>query len=321
MPPVHKQIQIGPQTFTIAGVSNQDPYFASLSDTFEPEFELFCQDFIHDDDICIDIGANIGLKSLMLSQHVPRGRVIAIEAAPTVAAILERNIADSACSNITIVKTAIGDHDGRVNFTDASAYGHISPSGIEVPLRTLPSLAAELALPRLDFVKLDVEGYEFPILQNSLDLLNRHQSLIHLEFNAWCQISKSGVNPRTFAEWIFANFTDIMMVRPHANDAYLQRLPTTGAIDFLHTNLVKDATLTDLLVTNAPHRLRPKPRRDTAIVKKLTAARDTARAERDTAIAERDAALAEIAALHNSTSWKLSSPVRVLGETIKSRRR
>jgi predicted RNA methylase len=95
-----KRIRIGLQRFDVLGISTADPYFASLSADFEPEFNRICNDFVRDDYVCLDIGANIGLKSLLLSQHTPDGCVIAIEPAPTVAALLEQNIVRSGRTNI-----------------------------------------------------------------------------------------------------------------------------------------------------------------------------------------------------------------------------
>jgi FkbM family methyltransferase len=154
---------------------------------------------IDEDYVCADVGANLGIKTLLLAQYVPNGRVIAIEAAPTVAKLLETNIGRSDMKNITIVKTAIGDADGTTRFVDASAYGHISArGGVEIPIQRLSTLVSDLNLSRLDFVKMDVEGYEFPILRNSIESLNKFRSVILLEFNSWCQVALSDVNPKEF---------------------------------------------------------------------------------------------------------------------------
>jgi FkbM family methyltransferase len=290
-----KRIRIGLQRFDIAGISTADGYFASLSDDFEPEFNRICNDFVRDDYVCLDIGANIGVKSLLLSQHTPDGCVIAIEPAPTVAALLEQNIVRSGRTNIKIVKTAIGDSDGVVNFSDFSAYGHISAPGVqvpgaslvEVPVCKLASLVAEFRLERLDFVKIDVEGYEFPILRSSIDLLNHYHSVVFFEFNAWCQIALSEVSPKEFAGWIFNHFSNVFMIRRGTGEDYLERLPADGALRFLHTNLVRDGTITDLLVTNFERRLAATPNQIRS--QAMRAERDAALAESQAMRAERDA--------------------------------
>jgi FkbM family methyltransferase len=288
-----KSIHVGCRSFDISGLSEGDPYFASVTDDFEPEFETLCNELIHDDYICVDIGANLGLKSLLLSQHVPNGRVIAVEAAPTVAKLLEQNIENSSAKNIIVVKSAIGDSDGKTRFAENSAYGYISPDGVEVPVQTLSSLVAALNLERLDFVKIDVEGYEFPILRTSIELLNQHRSLVLFEFNTWCQVGLSGVHPKKFIDWTLSQFAHVYAVRRNAGGNYLERVPEDGARTFLHTNMVHDALVTDLLVTNYEERLLPPLHGLRSKLKMIVAERDSAVAEGDGAIAERDRAITE----------------------------
>jgi hypothetical protein len=84
-----KSVIIGSRRFDISGVSSSDPYFVSITDNFEPEFSRLCNDLIYDDYVCADLGANLGIKTLLLAQHASNGRVIAIEAAPTITNLLE----------------------------------------------------------------------------------------------------------------------------------------------------------------------------------------------------------------------------------------
>jgi FkbM family methyltransferase len=253
----NKSVLIGCQRFDISGLDENDPYFASIGDDFEPEFKRLCNDLICDDYVCADVGANLGIKTLLLAQRVPNGRVIAIEAAPAVAKLLEKNISLSDMKNITIVKTAIGDADGTTGFIDASAYGHISTNGrVEVPVQRLSTLVSDLSLNRLDFVKIDVEGYEFPILKNSMELLNKFKSVILLEFNSWCQIAWSDINPKEFSEWVLTKFSHVYAVLRNATDgSSLRRFRQGEALDLLHYNMVEDRLVTDLLVTNFEERL------------------------------------------------------------------
>lgn len=278
-----KSILIGSRRFDISGIGEDDPYFSAITDTFEPEFMRICNDFVCDDYVCVDIGANIGIKTLLLAQYVPNGRVIAIEAAPTVASLLEHNIDRSGMKNITVVKTAVGDTDGTTRFADQSAYGHISSSGVEVPIQQLSSVVAGQNLERLDFVKIDVEGYEFPILRNSIDLFNHHQSMVLFEFNSWCQTWMSEVSPKDFINWTLSQFTNVYAIRHNAGQNYLQRLPVEGAMNFLHTNMVHDGLVTDLLVTNFEGRLSLSPRARQSKVNMVLPGRGAPAANRHTA--------------------------------------
>ena len=251
-----KAVRLGRYAFTIRGISAEDVYFKSVHDDFEPEFQAFCQQFVNDDAVCVDIGANIGLKTLFLARHVSNGRVIAVEAAPSVAARLRENIATNLASNVECVEAAIGDHVGSVRFAEASAYGHIAAEGVEVPMLSIEELASRLSLPRIDFIKIDVEGFEFSILKSSIDFINAQRSLVLFEFNSWCQLAFADVNPKTFLEWIFEHFAyvGILQSSPRGYDLVEQVRPEQ-LLYVLHDNLVTKGCVSDFLVTNALERL------------------------------------------------------------------
>jgi FkbM family methyltransferase len=315
-----KAVRIANKTYTVAGLSLSDSYFSGITDNFEPDFQEFCQHLLQDDDVCLDIGANIGMKSLMLSQFVPNGRVLAIEAAPTVGEILTLNIKNSGAQNVAVSRCAISDTDGEVGFADNSAYGHISQGGVRVPAKRLSSLLAEHELSRLDFIKIDVEGFEYPILRDALDVIDKHRSLVLFEFNSWCQLAFSNVAPLEFAEWILTSFSHVFMVRrDHEGSLALERVPPDGALALLHTNLVEDRTLTDILVTNAPERwassfatLQQRAARFPSDGPSLAAQLAEARMEVERLTLERDALL-------SSSSWRLSKPLRVVGQILRGR--
>jgi FkbM family methyltransferase len=316
-----KAVRIANKIYSVAGLSLSDSYFSAIVDNFEPDFHEFCQQFLQNDDVCLDIGANIGMKSLMLSQFVPNGRVIAIEAAPTVGEVLQLNIEKSGEQNIEVSHCAISDIDGEVSFADNSAYGHIAQGGVRVPAKRLPTLLGEHGISRLDFIKIDVEGFEYPILKDALDIINKHKSLVLFEFNSWCQLAFSHVAPLEFAQWILTSFSHVFMVRRDQEGSLaLERVPPDGALALLHTNLVEDRTLTDILVTNAPERwassfapLQRRAARSPSDGPSLAAQLAEAQTEIERLTLERDSLL-------SSTSWRLSKPVRVIGRILRGRK-
>lgn len=326
--PVKTVIMKG-KTFRVAGISKDDPYFSSISDDFESEFSRFCTRLIAKDYVCIDIGANIGLKTLLLSQHVPDGKIIAIEANPKVGSILAKNVEASGQTNITVVQTAVGDTDGFVHFAGDSAYGHIAAAGVEVPVQRLASIIQSAGLDRADFIKIDVEGFEFPILRDSLDLINQHRSLVLFEFNSWCQIAYSRISPLDFLEWIFAHFSFVARIDPKGTgDQLIQRLVPGQELDVLHANMMQDGCVTDLLVTNDSSRLVLAAEFLQQTLDDTMAQRDAKvlafeqlKAERDEALAQLNAAKSEVMALLTSHSWTLTAPLRRLASKLGLNRR
>src|SRR5262245_10731234 len=95
--------------------------------------------------VCVDVGANIGIHSLLMSDLVgPEGRVFAFEPEPRNFALLEANLALNGVTNVTAVAAAVGDTVGTCrlalnphNFGDHSVTSGSGGPGREVPLTTV----------------------------------------------------------------------------------------------------------------------------------------------------------------------------------------
>lgn len=123
--------------------------------------------------VIADIGANIGYYALMEALWVgPKGKVYAIEPVSENIELLNRNIAANGYQNIEVFEKAIGDKDTKKDLilsrqSNLSSFcGHIdldhSGEKRSVELQTLDSFLQGKRKP--DFVRMDVEGYEFEIM-------------------------------------------------------------------------------------------------------------------------------------------------------------
>jgi len=114
-------------------------------------------------DRAIDIGANIGIYTVVLASLVgPSGHVLAVEAASANISVLQRSIALNDFDNVTVVHTAVSNREGTVKFGLHSDPGRSSLVAEtdrfeSVGLTRLDSLV--LARP-VRFVKIDIEGAE-----------------------------------------------------------------------------------------------------------------------------------------------------------------
>jgi len=257
---VSKDISLGGHKFIVCGVSDDDPYFGGIRNDMENEFQILCQKLVKCDYTCIDIGANIGIKSLFLSRHVKDGGVIAIEANPVVANVLEKNIKENCADNVTIKVCAIGENNGFSKFEGRSAYGHLTSNetGIEVSVLTLDKALREVGVTNFDFVKIDVEGNEFQIIRSSMEIIDKNQALIMFEFNSWCLLAFGNNNPLDFLKYITQNFSHVYTINRNSSDSsLLSRVQKGSEINLLHQNLVRDGLVTDILATNSAGRLAP----------------------------------------------------------------
>jgi FkbM family methyltransferase len=190
-----KSVKILHKTFAISG---DDDYLREMGQEFEPDnvnlLSLLCDNDSH----VLDVGANIGMTALALSQICPRGQIAAIEPIPRTFQCLQRNVAEADSGNIKIFNFALGSRDGLAlmqghpsNFASSfvadnykiPASDHFSH---KVAVKRLDKIFCELSLDRLDFMKVDVEGFELEVFAGAKETLTIYKPIVFLEMNHWC---------------------------------------------------------------------------------------------------------------------------------------
>ena len=143
----------------------------------------------------IDIGANEGLYSLFFRKRVgPQGRVIAIEPSARELRQLKKNLRINGFADVEVIATAIGARLAQAQLSVAepghagfNALGAIAApwvkfvSQTEVPVTTLDLLAEARNWPRIDLIKMDIEGSELDALRGAEALLARDRPVLLLE--------------------------------------------------------------------------------------------------------------------------------------------
>jgi FkbM family methyltransferase len=135
--------------------------------------ELF-KDYCKAGDIAIDVGANVGEVSIVLSQRAgSTGRIYAFEPNPRIHRYLLGNLALNQCGNVTAANLAVGASAGVTRMSDGryDDMNRVVDSGeIEVTCTTLDE--AVPAQP-IAFLKVDVEGSELRVLEGARQTLAR----------------------------------------------------------------------------------------------------------------------------------------------------
>lgn len=113
----------------------------------------------------VDVGASIGWYSVLAHSASPTAEIHAFEANPEVLPYLRANAIGR---GIRVHATAVADRSGTLDFFCASS-SNLSSASRNVGTRiTVPSVALDdLALPPVDFVKVDVEGGEIGVLRGA----------------------------------------------------------------------------------------------------------------------------------------------------------
>jgi FkbM family methyltransferase len=157
------------------------------------------------DDVFIDVGANVGINSLFMAKVASGARVISIEASPENFDILLKNIDGS---KIEAHCLAIADIDGSIPFfgsgTNAKIDGSATKSqSISVPARRLDTLVQELCVEKIGLLKVDVEGYTDLVLGGAGETLKKTNNII-VEFSIMDVMSRFNCD---IAE-VMRHFTD-----------------------------------------------------------------------------------------------------------------
>ncbi|MEP5729979.1 MAG: FkbM family methyltransferase [Sulfitobacter sp.] len=256
---VTKTVNFSGRTFEIEGVAADDPYFAGLADHSDADFARLIATMLPVDATALDIGANIGITSCMLGQHLTNGQVFSFEPSPSVYPILSRNIAANNLANVTTRQLAMGAKKGKLGFVGESAYGHLVSSdetesqkmGNTVSVETIDRIVKEKNLGQIDFIKIDVEGFEDQVLAGGSETEAKFAPLYYMEFNAFCIAAYRQLNPFDFAQQVLQRFEHVYLV---AQDGSFERLAKDPA-HLLHTNIVNEGSVSNLLMTNDPKRL------------------------------------------------------------------
>jgi FkbM family methyltransferase len=171
----------------IGGFSSFSEYH-SVPDFINAAERRFFEQSPFGDGPIVDVGANIGLVSLLLARRFPGRAIHAFEPNPTTFETLEANIARNGASKVSCHRYAVSDADGTVMFdNDPIARGTASISrdgsrhAAEVPAITLDSFVAKHAISSIGLLKIDVEGYETLVFRGAKHVLNEIRPSIYFE--------------------------------------------------------------------------------------------------------------------------------------------
>ena len=161
---------------------NQGTLFRELAEQEQDVYGSSGAAAVHPGDTVLDCGANIGVYTRKALNAGAR-QVIAIEPAPENIACLRRNLAKEIDANrVSIQPVGVWNETGKLPFrvdAESSARDRLSigsgPAGsfVTVSLVTIDSLAASLALERIDVIKMDIEGAERPAIAGATRTLAR----------------------------------------------------------------------------------------------------------------------------------------------------
>ena len=132
----------------------------------------------------LDIGAHVGAVAVYLARLFER--VVALEAVPSTFEFLSMNTA--ALPNVQALNVAAGAAAGEVFFAHYESHGqlsHVASKDEEAKTRRVGPIAVRtidsMDLGTISFIKIDVEGYELPVIEGARQTIERDRPLILVE--------------------------------------------------------------------------------------------------------------------------------------------
>lgn len=129
----------------------------------------------------VDVGANVGLFSLIARHRFPKATIHAYEPSPHLRPIIEHNLGGQ---NVTVFSEAVSGQSGSValSYREGSMFTTTTP-GNDVPAVDLETVVARCG-GDIDLLKLDCEGAEWDILTSPALALVKN---ITMEFHLWAR--------------------------------------------------------------------------------------------------------------------------------------
>jgi len=189
--------------------------------TYEPHVVEIYRRTLRPGMTVLDVGGNIGFHALHAASLVGAGgRVIAIEPDPKNAGLIRLAASQNPGFRIELIEAALSDRDGDVVLSDL---GNPSNSGArfvhedravldglvhgpQPRFRSVPAFAwdARFLDTKIDFVKIDVEGFEPRVVRGMERSLARHRPIVLSELAPSNLASLGGSSAEEYLAWFRA---------------------------------------------------------------------------------------------------------------------
>lgn len=263
--------------FNIYGDQGDSSVFTMLSrdGVYEPWIAKLFQSIILEDFFCFDIGANIGVLSVEMSQLATKGQVFSFEPFTKSFTYLCHNIKQNNISNVKIYNIALANFNGTSNIKSTDNFDgeaqliftqdlSTSINKIDLPdasnnitnVYKLDDWVKKNNVDRIDLLKVDIEGAEILFLEGASEVISRYKPDLVIELNPNALKSVSQANHRDLFLKLKSLYPKIYLIRREdgriirlSSDAQLMGLMLTGHnVEDLYCTYRDDACIKELEV-------------------------------------------------------------------------
>jgi len=138
--------------------------------------------------IVVDVGAHVGYFALWATASNPKVKIYALEPIKENFDLLKKNITENKFKNIKAENVALNKETGAVNiFLSEDSHNHsllpISESSVKVKAVSFADFVKKNKIKKISLLKMDIEGGEYEIFQNSIGEIAGKTENIFLEYH------------------------------------------------------------------------------------------------------------------------------------------
>lgn len=181
---------------------------------YETELTKYLLSAIKPDSVFVDVGANIGYYTCLAARKISTGKVFAFEANENAFSLLQRNIMINWIDcPVSLEKVAVSNKRGEVLFKNykykfvnsqiftSQEEGETNVAEV-VKVKTIPLDEYFKKDQHIDFLKVDVEGAEFSVLEGARNTIDNNPGMKILMEWSVPQLKVQGTNPADVLQFL-----------------------------------------------------------------------------------------------------------------------
>ena len=137
-------------------------------------------------ELVIDVGANVGDWAAEVLKVTPKAKVFCVEAIPEFAAKIESRFGDT----VTVLRTAVSNGDGEITLYKSAGGARAVPLNTSKKLERRDvscisgdSLVEKIEADTVSFIKIDVDGYDLPVIKSFSSTIDRFLPVVQFEYS------------------------------------------------------------------------------------------------------------------------------------------
>lgn len=249
----------------------------SRNGTYEPWILRIFKNLILKEHYCFDIGANIGIISIIMAQLASKGKVFAFEPFPSSFEYLCHNVKQNNIDNVYTYNLALANFNGVSeiltvdnSYADAQLIMEKNLTKVTNELKAGTSVYTKQStsvrkfddwfeendINKIDLLKVDIEGSEILFLEGAEQVINKFKPDLVIEFNPQTLKNCSQATHRDLFLKLKSLYPKIYLIRREdghivrlSSDAQLMGLMLTGHnVEDLYCTYRDDASIKELEV-------------------------------------------------------------------------